>query len=89
LNREWLISVRAGSVALASQLGRTVGLLRAPAPKSARPPAPAQHPTIVQMPEEAEPAPKRPARRSASAVRAGLGGLGEVLDREDLWGRRH
>jgi serine/threonine-protein kinase len=90
LDREWLISIRAGSVALASQIGRTVRLLRAPAVGTAPPPAPVQHPTIVPMPEEEEaPEPRRPARRASGSVRAGLGGLGEVLEREDLWGRRH
>jgi serine/threonine protein kinase len=89
LNRHWLAaSIRAESAALASQLGRSVGLRRAPEPAAT--PAAAAGPIIVPLPEPA-PAPRRVPRRTSAAIgRAGLGLLGsEVLDREELWGRRH
>jgi serine/threonine-protein kinase len=90
LNQEWLTtSLRARSSALLDRLARAT--LR---PRSTTAAAPAESapagPVIVPMPaEEPEevPAPRRSVR---PASRAAVGGFGrDVLDRDDLWGRRH
>jgi serine/threonine-protein kinase len=90
LNWQWLsTSIRAESAALAAQLTRTVALLRAP---GVVPPAQSVPggPVIVPLPDEEAPPAKRPVRRSVGAQRAGVGLFGsDVLDREEIWGRRH
>ena len=90
LNLEWLTaSLRARSSALLDRLARAT--LRphsatAAAPAESAPAGPVIVPLPAEEPEEA-PAPRRAVR---PVSRAGVGGFGrDVLDRDDLWGRRH
>jgi serine/threonine-protein kinase len=87
-------SVRSHSVALVKRVRAATGLLRPrelAGPLEAAPPA---RPVIVPLPREEEPPPRKKTTSLGAKAQAGLGkgllGISrEVLDREDLWGRRH
>jgi serine/threonine-protein kinase len=87
LHRDRLaLSIRAESMAFAARLQRSVGIGRVPSAPS--PDTTAARPIIVPLPEDEAPAPRRSVRRPAIS-RASIGGLGDVLGHEELWGRRH
>jgi serine/threonine-protein kinase len=89
-------AVRSHSLSLVTRMGRAAGLL--PRPDVARPPEPPppSRPIVIPLARQDEPPDELPPPRRAPGPRAhagldrGLLGIGrEVLDREDLWGRRH
>ena len=86
LNQDRLVgAIRTRASALLAGIARVT---QRPHSTSAAAPPEVPRPIIVRIPVEA-PVEERPAARrpAARAARAGLGS--EVLDREELWGRRH
>jgi serine/threonine protein kinase len=81
-------SLRARSSQVSAAVARMVAPWRRPRLAAPAQPPPAR-PIIVPLPGDDVVPPPRPAHRVSEGSLLGRAGLGNVLDRDDLWGRRN